>query len=87
MREVAVSAGLDHVSDPAALDVLLRARRWGNWTLAVAPAHRNLTYLQQAVVDALVCENATSFGGTPYSTFSNWVFNHLVQATAPVYQY
>ena len=82
-----VSAGLGHVSDPAALDVLLRTKRWGNWTLAVAPARRDLTYLQQAVVDLLVCENATSFGGTPYSTFSNWVFNHLVRRTATGYRY
>lgn len=84
-----VSTGIEHVSDPVALDVLNRGRRWVNWTLAVAPTKGNvtLTYLQHAVVDSLVCQQAVAFGGTPYSTFSLWVFSHLADPGAQQYRY
>ena len=78
-----VSAGVRQVSDPGALDLLLRTKRYGSWQLSVARAS-NLTYLQQAVVDTLVCEGASAFGGTPWSTFSNWVARH---SAAQVYSY
>ncbi len=71
-----VSTGVQHVSDPHALKLLVNGKRWHNWTLHVSEAIQNLTYLHNGVVDAIVCANAVAFAGTPHSTFSNWVFSH-----------